>query len=63
MNEEYLIKDIREMGHFKDETFSGFKKRDVFSELFKSIESGKIENACFWITECIISGYILHLFD
>ena len=63
MNELYIIKDKRTIDHFKEETFSGFKKRDVFSELFKSIESGKIENACFWITECIISGYILQLFE
>ena len=63
MNEEYLIKDIREMGHFKDETFSGFKKREVYTTLFKSIETNKVENACYWITECIISGYTLDILE
>ena len=31
--------------------------------LFKSIESGKIEDACYWVTECIISGYTIEIFD
>ena len=31
----------------------------VYNILFKSIENGKIENACNWLTECICSGYIL----
>ena len=57
MNQEYIIKDPRPLEAFKDKTFSGFKKRDVINSLIKSIEANKVENACYWCTECIISGY------
>lgn len=63
MNNDYLIIDPRPLEEFKDKTFSEFKKRDVFNELAKSMETGKVENTCFWITECIISGYTLELFE
>ncbi len=63
MNENYIIKDTRYLENFKDKSFSGFKKTDVIKTLFKSIENGKVENACHWITECIISGYSIELID
>lgn len=63
MNEEYLIVDPRPLEAFKDKTFSEFKKKDVLNTLLKSIETGKVENACFWVTECIVSGYTLDLLD
>jgi len=63
MNEQYLIQDIRHLDEFKDKSFSGFKKTDVIKTLFKSVESGKIENACHWTTECMISGYCIELLD
>jgi len=63
MEQKYIIEDARPLGEFKDKTFSGFKKRDVINALFKSIETGKIENACYWITECIISGYIVDIYE
>ena len=63
MNKEYSIIDQRELGHYKKETFSGFKKLDVLTALFKNIESNKIEAASYWVTECIISGYIFEVLD
>ncbi len=63
MNEIYRINDLRELDHFKTKTFSGFKKTDVMNTIFKSIESKKIESACHWMTECIISGYSLQLWE
>jgi len=63
MNNDYLIVDPRPLEEFKDKTFSEFKKRDIFNELFKSMETGKVENTCFWITECIVSGYTIELFE
>ena len=57
MNEKYLIVDKRNLNDFKEKTFSGYKKKDVITTLFKSIEKNKIEEACNWITECILSGY------
>ena len=63
MNEKYLIIDNRTIEIFKQKTFSGFKKSDVINIVLKSIESNKLENACFWTTECIISGYSLNLWE
>ena len=63
MDENFLIQDTRHLEGFKDKSFSGFKKTDVLSTLFKSIETGKMENACHWITECIISGYCIDILD
>lgn len=63
MNDDYIIKDPRPLEEFKDKTFSGFKKKDVYQKLFKSIETTKIEEACYWCTECIVSGYSQELFE
>ncbi len=63
MNQTFLIEDNRYLEDFKDKSFSGFKKTDVIKTLFKSIESGKVENACHWITECMVSGYCLEIID
>jgi hypothetical protein len=63
MNEQYIIEDTRYLESFKDKSFGGFKKTDVIKTLFKSIETGKVENACHWTTECMISGYCLELLD
>ena len=58
MDDIYKIIDTREPGEFKIKSFSGYKRRDVFDALDKSILSKKIENACNWVCECICSGYI-----
>jgi len=63
MDEQFLIQDTRHLEDFKDKSFSGFKKTDVLKTLFKSIETGKMENACHWITECMISGYCMDVLD
>jgi len=63
MDEQFIIKDTRHLEDFKDKSFSGFKKTDVLKTLFKSIEAGKVENACHWITECMISGYCIDILD
>lgn len=63
MEDEYQIIDNRNTISFKKETFSGYKKNDVFKALFKSIESKKIENSLNWLVECIISGYVTEVWD
>ena len=63
MDSEYLIIDPRPSDCFKEKTFSEFKKKDIFKELFKTIENKQVESACFWITECIISGYTYEIFE
>ena len=63
MNDKYKILDNRLNEEFKQKTFSGFQKKDIISALFKSIDQGKIENALYWCTECIISGYTMKIWE
>lgn len=63
MDKKYKIIDERPIELFKKVTFSGFKKTDVINSVFKSIESNKVEAACHWVTECIISGYTVQLWE
>ena len=63
MDDKYKICDTRGIKSFKIETFSGYKKNDVIKTLFKSIDSKKAENASNWLIECIISGYIVDIWE
>ena len=63
MNKEFIIIDPRPLCAFRDKTFSEFKKRDVVNKLFKCIEEGRIEEGCYWVTECVCSGYSIELVD
>ena len=63
MNKEYEIIDTRGIKSFKKETFSGYKKADVIKTLLKSIDSKKVENASNWLVECIVSGYIIDVWE
>jgi hypothetical protein len=63
MDENYLITDSRNSSNFKLKTFSGYKKKDVINALINSIDNVNVENICNWITECIISGYTIDIFD
>ena len=63
MNDKYKIIDTRLNEDLKQKTFSGFQKKDIIAALFKSIDQGKIESACHWCTECIISGYTIKIWD
>ena len=63
MDEQFIIQDTRHIEDFRDKSFSGFKKTDVIKALHKSMETGKVEDACHWTTECIISGYSIDILD
>ena len=63
MDEQFIIQDTRHIDEFKDKSFSGFKKSDVIKTLIKSINEGKVEDACNWGAECIISGYSIEILD
>ena len=63
MNDQYKIIDTRILESFKQKSFSGYKKNDVINAVLKSMEMKKVENACYWTTECIISGYTLLLWN
>ncbi len=63
MDNRYSIIDTRLIDNFKKSTFSGYKKADVISTLFSSIDNGKVENACNWLTECLCSGYTFDIWQ
>jgi len=63
MDEQYLIFDDRPHDSFKKKSFSGFKKNDIINAVLKNIESKKVESACHWTCECIVSGYSLILWE
>ena len=52
---EFLIEDIRTQKDFTIETFSGYKKSEVFNALFKAIETYKIEEVAIWTIELMLS--------
>ena len=37
--------------------------REVITNLALAISLNKVENACNWITECILSGYTLQIWE
>ena len=53
--EQYQINDVRTTKDFANKTFSGYLKIDVFKGLFKAIDNYKVEEACNWTTELIVS--------
>ena len=61
--DNFLIEDIREQKDFHMETFSGYKKLDVFKALFKSIETYKIEETCIWTIELLLSCQTSMLYE
>ena len=48
---------------YKDQTFSGYKKTQVFQELKKSILKGEIDKACFWASELDVSCYTFDIWN
>jgi hypothetical protein len=50
-----FITDITEK--YKDKTFSGYKKTQVFQQLKESILKGEIDKACFWGCEMDASNF------
>lgn len=57
MNNLFIINDIRNTKDFQKTTFGGFSKNEVISIFNKSLMDGKIEEACFWSSELILSHY------
>ena len=60
---EHFIRDLRDMTHFKNRTFSGFKKSQAIHELVKSVADAHVERACYYSADLVASGHLLHLWD
>lgn len=61
--DEYYINDFRKAADFKKVTFSGYQKTDVLSALQKSILDNKVEEACHWAGEMLVSGHLMECWD
>jgi hypothetical protein len=61
--DEYYINDFRKSADFKKITFSGYQKSDVLSALQKSILDNKVEEACHWAGEMLVSGHLMECWD
>lgn len=63
LSKQYTICDHRPIKEFKDNTFNGYKKAQIFSELQKNILAGNIEKALLWSTELHCSCYVKQLYN
>jgi hypothetical protein len=63
MEDDYLIKDVRDENDLRKITFSGYKPSDVKKELFNSLKKNNIEISCYWTAEMVVSGLYIELWD
>jgi hypothetical protein len=61
--DNFCINDYRKLSDFKKQTFSGYQKSDVLNALQKSIIDNKVEEACHWCAEMLISGHVFECWD
>lgn len=55
--DKYYIHDYRKLSEFKKKTYNDYQKGDVLNALQKSILNQKLEEACHWGTELLVSGH------
>ena len=60
---QFCVHDCRLSSQLKSLTLTGYKKSDVNNALQKAIENSKIEEACRWLVELHISGYIKNIIN
>ena len=63
ISNEFRIIDNRTSSEFKKMSFSGYLVKDVSSAFNKALIGCKIEDACNWGVELLISGYIDNIWD
>ncbi len=61
--DKYYINDFRRITDFKKNTFNGYQKSDVLTALQKSILEQKLEEACHWAVEMLVSGHLMECWD
>ena len=57
------IDDSRRLSDFRGITFSGFKISTVVKSLVNALNSQKIEDSCFWVTELVCSGHYAEIWE
>jgi hypothetical protein len=63
IDDEYLIKDFRNLSDFKIQSFSKYNKLHVKKELLSGLITQNIESACFWSVELICSCFFKDLWE
>ena len=63
ISNEFRIIDKRSSNEFKKMSFSGYLIKDISSAFNKALIGCKIEEACNWAVELLISGYIDNIWD
>lgn len=61
--DRYQINDSRPIKNFSEKTFSGYLRKDVLAIFQKSIINYKVEDACNWLVELVISGQTDKVWD
>jgi hypothetical protein len=61
--DKYNIYDERKLSDLKIKTFNNYQKSDVLNALQKSILDQKLEEACHWGSELLVSGHILDCWE
>ena len=60
---EFEFQDVRNTDDFKTISFTGYKKIDVKNKIFKCLQSGQIEEVCYWTAEYVAAGHFVELWD
>ena len=59
----FLINDSRKLMHFKSQTFGGYKKTEVNSQLDKAIQAEDLDKSIYLGFQLLFSGYINQLWE
>jgi hypothetical protein len=57
------INDTRQQEHFRNITFSEYRKTEVKKTLINNLLKKKIENSCYWASELICSGHYIDVWE
>ena len=60
---EYRINNDKSEKELKINSYHGFKKKDLFKFLVNQVKNQNLENANYWVAECLLSGYPAELYE
>lgn len=59
----FIINDSRKLVHFKNQTFGGYKKTEVNSQLDKAIQAEDLDKSIYLGFQLLFSGYVNQLWE